>query len=129
MLSILGFTSERHEVYYGCCPDPYPDVTFYIHLGRRPRFYTLNLIFPCVLMAAMALLGFLLPPDSGEKVSLEITVLLSLSVFMLMVSEIMPPTSETFPFIGTCNCFTKLQRSTKQCITTQRCMPLCLYIL
>ena len=51
-------------------------------------------------MAAMSLLGFMLPPDSGEKVSLEMTVLLSLSVFMLMVSEIMPPTSETFPFIG-----------------------------
>jgi hypothetical protein len=22
----------RHELFYGCCPEPYPDVTFYIHL-------------------------------------------------------------------------------------------------
>ena len=57
-------------------------------------------MFPCMLISSMALLGFLLPPDSGEKVSLEITVLLSLAVFLLVVSETMPPTSETFPFIG-----------------------------
>ena len=48
----------------------------------------------------MALLGFILPPESGEKVSMEITVLLSVAVFMLMVSETMPPNSETFPYIG-----------------------------
>ena len=48
----------------------------------------------------MAILGFILPPESGEKVSMEITVLLSVAVFMLMVSETMPPTSETFPYIG-----------------------------
>jgi hypothetical protein len=31
---------------------------------------------------------------------LEITVLLSLAVFLLVVSETMPPSSENFPFIG-----------------------------
>lgn len=81
-------------------PEPYPDVTFYVLLKRKPLFYLLNLIFPCMLISTMGVLGFLLPPDSGEKVSLEITVLLSLAVFLLVVSETMPPTSETFPFIG-----------------------------
>ena len=90
----------RHELFYGCCPEPYPDVTFYIQLQRKPLFYLLNLLFPCTLISTIAILGFLLPPDSGEKVSLEITVLLSLAVFLLVVSETMPPTSETFPFIG-----------------------------
>ena len=72
----------------------------FFQLERKPLFYLLNLMFPCMLISSMALLGFLLPPDSGEKVSLEITVLLSLAVFLLVVSETMPPTSETFPFIG-----------------------------
>ncbi|KAL4228119.1 hypothetical protein ACF0H5_013554 [Mactra antiquata] len=97
---ILEVPAVRHEFFYGCCPEPYPDVTFYIKLQRRSRFYLMNLIFPCILMSSLAVLGFVLPPDSGEKVSLEITVLLSLSVFMLIVSETMPPTSETFPYIG-----------------------------
>ncbi|XP_053406310.1 CHRNA7-FAM7A fusion protein-like [Mercenaria mercenaria] len=97
---IVGAPAVRHVNYFSCCPDPFPDVTFYVTLKRRPRFYLLNLMFPCILMSSMAVLAFLLPPDSGEKVSLEITVLLSLSVFMLVVSETMPPTSETFPYIG-----------------------------
>ena len=49
---------------------------------------------------SMAVLGFNFPPDSGEKVTLEITVLMSLTMFMNMVSSMQPPSSET-PLIGT----------------------------
>ena len=72
----------------------------FFQLVRKPQFYVLSLLFPCILISSMAILGFILPPESGEKVSMEITVLLSVAVFMLMVSETMPPTSETFPYIG-----------------------------
>ncbi|XP_046583793.1 neuronal acetylcholine receptor subunit alpha-10-like [Haliotis rubra] len=97
---LISVPVERHVVYYGCCPDPYPDVTFYVNLRRKPFFYVVNLLFPCILITAVGLLGFMLPPDAGEKVALEITVLLSLAVFMLVVSDTLPPSSETFPFIG-----------------------------
>ncbi|XP_067665507.1 neuronal acetylcholine receptor subunit alpha-10-like [Haliotis asinina] len=97
---LIGVPVKRHVVHYACCPEPYPDVTFYVKLRRKPLFYMLNLLFPCILITTVALLGFLLPPDSGEKVSLEITVLLSLAVFLLVVSETLPPTSEDFPLIG-----------------------------
>ncbi|KAL5003928.1 hypothetical protein ScPMuIL_017384 [Solemya velum] len=97
---IISVPLTRHVEYYNCCEEPYPDVTFYVILKRRPLFYLMNLMFPCMLITAVAILGFLLPPDSGEKVSLEITVLLSLAVFLLVVSETMPPTSEDFPYIG-----------------------------
>ena len=41
----------KHEKYYSCCPDsPYPDVTYYVLLRRRPMFYVFNLILPCVLI-------------------------------------------------------------------------------
>ncbi|WAR00750.1 ACHA7-like protein [Mya arenaria] len=97
---IIGVPTERKEIIYQCCPEPYPDVRFYVQMRRKPLFYVLNLIFPCTLISTMAFLGFLLPPDAGEKVSLEITVLLSLAVFLLVVSETMPADSETFPYIG-----------------------------
>ncbi|XP_046373235.2 neuronal acetylcholine receptor subunit alpha-10-like isoform X2 [Haliotis rufescens] len=105
---LVSVPVERHVVYYGCCPEPYPDVTFYVNLRRKPLFYTLNLLFPCILITTVALLGFLLPPDSGEKVSLEITVLLSLAVFLLVVSETLPPTSENFPLIGIYFCLSMM---------------------
>jgi nicotinic acetylcholine receptor len=61
---------ERHEVIYECCPAPYLDITFIIKIRRRTLYYFFNLIVPCVLIASMAVLGFTLPPDSGEKLSL-----------------------------------------------------------
>ena len=33
-------------------------------------YYFFNLIVPCLLIASMAVLGFTLPPDSGEKLGL-----------------------------------------------------------
>lgn len=60
----------RHEVFYDCCAEPYPDVTFVVTLRRRTLFYALNLLIPCVLLSSMTLLVFLLPANSGEKISL-----------------------------------------------------------
>ncbi|XP_076465665.1 neuronal acetylcholine receptor subunit alpha-10-like [Babylonia areolata] len=97
---ITSMPLERNVVKYGCCPETYPDVTFYVYMKRKPMFYVLNLLFPCIIITSVSLLGFLLPPEAGEKVSLEITVLLSLAVFLLVVSETLPPTSETIPYIG-----------------------------
>ena len=69
-LCITGVPGNRNEVFYDCCPEPYLDVTFVIKIRRRTLYYFFNLIVPCVLIASMAVLGFTLPPDSGEKLSL-----------------------------------------------------------
>lgn len=49
---------------------------------------------------ALTLLSFYLPPESGERLTLVITNLLALTVFMLLVVEIIPVTSETVPLIS-----------------------------
>ncbi|XP_049830731.1 neuronal acetylcholine receptor subunit alpha-7-like isoform X11 [Schistocerca gregaria] len=67
---LLGVPGKRNEIYYNCCPEPYIDITFIIIIRRRTLYYFFNLIVPCVLIASMAVLGFTLPPDSGEKLSL-----------------------------------------------------------
>nr|XP_040042540.1 neuronal acetylcholine receptor subunit alpha-7-like isoform X1 [Gasterosteus aculeatus aculeatus] len=97
---LVGVPAKRNELYYDCCKEPYPDVTFTVTMRRRTLYYGLNLLIPCVLISGLALLVFLLPADSGEKISLGITVLLSLTVFMLLVAEIMPATSDSVPLIA-----------------------------
>merc|ERR1719193_1729978 len=67
---LIGVPGKRNSVTYECCPEPYVDITFTIHIRRRTLYYFFNLIVPCVLISSMALLGFTLPPDSGEKLSL-----------------------------------------------------------
>jgi len=98
---LLGVPATRNEVIYECCPEPYLDITFVIKIRRRTIYYFFNLIVPCVLIASMAVLGFTLPPDSGEKLSLGVTVLLSLTVFQDSVSATMPITSLQIPLLGT----------------------------
>lgn len=61
---------RRNERFYDCCKEPYPDVTFTVVMRRRTLYYGLNLLVPCVLISTLALLVFLLPADSGEKISL-----------------------------------------------------------
>ncbi|KAM9853946.1 neuronal acetylcholine receptor subunit alpha-7-like [Aulostomus maculatus] len=97
---LVEVPGRRSERFYDCCKEPYPDVTFTVVMRRRTLYYGLNLLIPCVLISTLALLVFLLPADSGEKISLGITVLLSLTVFMLLVAEIMPATSDSVPLIA-----------------------------
>ncbi|TNN47470.1 Neuronal acetylcholine receptor subunit alpha-9 [Liparis tanakae] len=96
---VLGMPAKKNVIQYGCCSDPYPDITFSLHLKRRASFYIFNLLIPCMMISFLAPLGFYLPADSGEKVSLGVTVLLALTVFQLLVAESMPP-SESVPLIG-----------------------------
>ncbi|XP_072518310.1 neuronal acetylcholine receptor subunit alpha-10 [Salminus brasiliensis] len=96
---VLGMPAKKNIILYGCCSDPYPDITYTLHLKRRASFYIFNLLIPCMMISFLAPLGFYLPADSGEKVSLGVTVLLALTVFQLLVAESMPP-SENVPLIG-----------------------------
>ncbi|XP_029187146.2 neuronal acetylcholine receptor subunit alpha-7-like [Acropora millepora] len=97
---LISLTAQRNELIYICCPEPYPDVTYTLHIRRRTKYYYINLIIPCVLITSLTLLSFFLPPDSGERITLVITNLLAMTVFMLIVAEIMPATSEVIPLIS-----------------------------
>jgi nicotinic acetylcholine receptor len=98
---IINVTARRKEKIYTCCANTtYIDITFNVTFRRRILFYSLNLIMPCVSISGLAVLVFYLPSDSCEKITLSISVLLALSVFFLLLSDIMPPTSFVVPMIG-----------------------------
>merc|ERR1719268_759825 len=98
--SVSGVPGAINTKKYDCCPEPYVDITFTLNIRRRTLYYFFNLIVPCVLISSMALLGFTLPPDSGEKLTLDVTVLLSLTMFLNQVSDTMPKTSDAVPLIS-----------------------------
>ncbi|XP_017296062.1 acetylcholine receptor subunit delta isoform X2 [Kryptolebias marmoratus] len=75
------------------------DITFYLIIKRKPLFYIVNIIIPCVLISFLASLVYYLPADSGEKMTLSISVLLAQSVFLLLISQRLPETSTTVPLI------------------------------
>ena len=75
-------------------------ITYTIQMRRKPLFYVFNMIMPCFIITLISLLGFYIPSNSGEKVSMGITTLLSMTVFLMLVAENMPPTSDVLPLVG-----------------------------
>lgn len=86
-----------------------------MQLRRRTLYFIFNLVFPCILISFMCILGFTLPPDSGEKIGLEMTTMLSIIMFSQLIMGIVPESSMAVPKIG------KLQRITKNLISTRSC--------
>ena len=93
------------------------DITFHIRIRRKTLFYTVNLILPTVLISFLCVLVFYLPAEAGEKVTLGISILLSLVVFLLLVSKILPPTSLVLPLIAKYLLFTFIMNTVSILVT------------
>jgi len=97
---LLEIPAKRNMEYYPNEPEPYVYITFQLVLRRKIVFYTVNLILPLAILCFLTIVVFYLPCDSGEKVSLAINILVSISWFFLLLNEISPPTSQAIPLIG-----------------------------
>lgn len=95
ILNATGTKGNRKDGLYS-----YPFITYSFILKRLPLFYTLFLIFPCLGLSFLTVLVFYLPSDEGEKLSLSTSVLVSLTVFLLVIEEIIPSSSKVIPLIG-----------------------------
>ncbi|XP_072178142.1 uncharacterized protein [Diadema setosum] len=90
----------RNVLEYICCPDRYVDVTLYLGLRRKPLYYLVKLVMPIVLLSGLSMVGFLMPYNVGViKASLSVTLTLSMTVFLLLVAETIPRTSDSMPLI------------------------------
>ena len=76
----------------------------YLHIAvlfaRRPLVHLWTLWLPIILLALVAMLVFALPADSGEKISLGITVNLSFTVFQASVQQLLPNNTDNIPILG-----------------------------
>ncbi|XP_033627222.1 neuronal acetylcholine receptor subunit alpha-4-like [Asterias rubens] len=103
---IVESPAKRNVKEYPCCDEAYVDATFKFVLHRKPLFYVVTLVIPCILISFMTILVFYLPADAQEKITLSISILLALIVFLLLIPSIIPPTSTTLPLIGRYMLFT-----------------------
>ena len=98
--NLIDIPCAANQTKYACCPNSFADITYTVVIQRKPMFYIYNLAFPCVLLCIIGILVFCLPSESGEKVSLSVTLLLSMVVFMLAIMNNVPATSDVVPLLG-----------------------------
>ncbi|XP_048748020.2 acetylcholine receptor subunit delta-like [Ostrea edulis] len=70
-------------------------VVITIALERRMMFHIMNVVSPVVFLGLVNVIVFKLPVDSGERMSFAMTVLLSFAVYMTLIADKMPQTSNT----------------------------------
>ncbi|VDI07825.1 Hypothetical predicted protein [Mytilus galloprovincialis] len=70
-----------------------------LSLKREPVYYIVMIVLPTVLLCLLNPLVFLLPVESGERISLAMTVLLSYAIFLTLVSASIPASSNPMCFL------------------------------
>ncbi|XP_035828832.1 neuronal acetylcholine receptor subunit non-alpha-2-like [Aplysia californica] len=69
------------------------------NLRRRPGFFLISVGMTLMLLSFVNLMVFLIPVESGEKISYCITVLLALAVFLSVIGDMLPRSSDIMPLM------------------------------
>ena len=78
----------------------YSTIMLSLTLQRRPTYYILNMVLPCVVLSMLSSLAFFLPVSSGERVSLQITVILSFGIYQMMLTDYIPNHATKIPILS-----------------------------
>ncbi|XP_020903827.1 neuronal acetylcholine receptor subunit alpha-7 [Exaiptasia diaphana] len=105
---LMEASSRRTTVVHICCKNDVARITYHLHLKRRTLFYMTNFILPCAIIAFLTLLVFLTPIESGERMAVGVTILLSMAVFFLMLESTMPSSNE-LPLLAKYYCCTVIE--------------------
>ncbi|GAA31334.2 acetylcholine receptor subunit alpha-L1 [Clonorchis sinensis] len=93
------------EISYPCCPEKYPDISFYIEMRRQSAFYTYILILPSVLLSVLTAVVFWLPPETPSKIILAMNVFVAFLLLHLLLEDTTPASASSFPLLGAYYCF------------------------
>lgn len=96
---VTDSTYELEVKKYVCCPEEYPAVIFNVTLLRKSGYYDINIIVPTFATATLMVISMLIPWNSGERISFAATVMLSIIVFLLILSDNLPKT-DTKPLLS-----------------------------
>lgn len=90
------------EVKYSCCPNSFSVIHYKFSLRRMALYYFLYIILPLMSQVFLFLMIFHIPCDNGERMGFGVTILLSITVYLLVISEKLPEKSDDRPMLGIC---------------------------
>ena len=86
---------ERYEK-----PEGWGHIRFIFNVRRRHLFHVFNLVLPLVCISLLNLTVFLLPAESGEKITLCISVFLTFAVFLTIITNSFPESSDEISLLS-----------------------------
>ncbi|KAK1878209.1 5-hydroxytryptamine receptor 3A [Dissostichus eleginoides] len=75
-------------------------LTYKVIISRKPMLYVINLIIPLLYFLILDLASFFISEARGEKLGFKVTLLLSISVMLLILKDILPSTENKLPWIA-----------------------------
>ncbi|XP_072314322.1 5-hydroxytryptamine receptor 3A-like [Eucyclogobius newberryi] len=75
-------------------------LVYKVTVNRRPMLYVINFIVPLFSFLVLDLASFFINEARGEKLAFKITILLSISVLLLLLQDMLPSTEKTLPWIA-----------------------------
>ena len=99
--NITNIHFEVTETDHGeCCRFNFSEAVYTVQMKRKSLYYTFYLTIPCIILTVLAMSSFLIHVESGERIGFVTTVLLSMTVFLLMIPSFLPVTSDGLPVLG-----------------------------
>ena len=83
-----------------CCEIDFSIMVYTIKITRKPLYFLFYLVGPSGLLLFLNLTSFLIPVESGERIGFVTTILLAMTVFLLLMSSLLPETSSGIPKLG-----------------------------
>lgn len=71
-----------------------------LKIGRRPSFLVVNIFLPVIFILTINIVVFLLPVESGERVSFSITGFLAFTVFITILTDQVPHQSNPLSILS-----------------------------
>uniref|UniRef100_A0A669C4B3 5-hydroxytryptamine receptor 3C n=1 Tax=Oreochromis niloticus TaxID=8128 RepID=A0A669C4B3_ORENI len=89
-------TTENDNNSGGLCADEFK---FHIRLRCRATMYMVNILLPSCFLITVYLFSFLLLPQSVDRSTFKMTLILGHTVFPLIMNDLLPVTGNTIPLI------------------------------
>ena len=77
----------------------YVDVQFFFILTRNFDKYVMNILLPCIVFGILCSMSFYVPYDSGERLTLSLSILIAIAVYQVLVADLVPKSTDQTPVL------------------------------
>ena len=87
---LLSYSYEQSSVTDVIAQSKFNTIKMTINCRRNNGFYVITLFFPILFLTLLAPIGLILPADAGEKMGLQITVMLTVVIYIDVLQGSVP---------------------------------------